>query len=301
MPIIDMQRRHAVTYRIRLGEKDIPNGAPKRLEGKIRITSPNLAIISAFVREYGGEAKTWGKDFEVKLPVTELPILLLPGNPISQWYELWGGSVCQRRCDGYDQQDGEACVCPRDLDARRAAGDSCKPTTRLTVVVPTVEVLGVGMLVTHSWIAAETMPSAVDLAAPMLADGQAVPAILRVIQKTGAGKRYAFPQLEIIGISQTALEGGAAPAPLALTSGSTVPATKDQVADLFDAIKALDKDSKVALREGWTAARLPSITSTLSLADLARAWDLVQLEIERPRALAAGPSTPTTEVVNAIQ
>lgn len=280
-----------MVYRIRLGEK-AASGAPKRLDGKIRITSPNLAVVSEFAKVYGGDAVRWESQYQVKLARTDLPILLLPGDPLSQSWEAWGGESCQRRCDGYEQQNGQDCVCPRDLEARLADKSACRPVTRLTVVVPTVPVLGVGMLTTRSLIAAQQMPSSIEIAMPMLMAGQAVPGVLRVIAKKGAGTAYNFPQLEILGTSHDAINAGNVTP--ALMVGSTVPADKAEIADLYDIIKALTDDERKELKRDWQLARIPSITSVMSLADLAKANDLLQSISERPKALGAGPTPKET-------
>lgn len=197
-PILDLQRRHSTTFRIRIGEKvATSNGKtkPVRLTDSIRVTAVTPEIVDAFVAQYGGERRPWEGQYEAKLPITQLPILLLPGQSITAWWEQWAGATCQRRCDGYEMTTGEPCVCPNDPDARMADKHACKPTTRLSVICPEVEVLGAGMLVTHGKIAAEELPSSVMVAEAALSRGIYVPAKLVIEEVVGPGKRFVVPRI----------------------------------------------------------------------------------------------------------
>ena len=278
--ILDLQRQHSVTYRIRLGE--MVNGAPKRLDGRIRITSPNLAVVSAFVDVYGGATHRWQNQYGTYLARADLPILLIPPDPLSQSYEYWQGGVCQRRCDGFEQSSGDECVCPFGLEAKNGDTD-CRPTTRLAVVCPEVRVLGVGMLVTHSRIAAKSLPAAIETITPALAQGLVVPAVLRIVSKKAAGKWYSYPQVEPVGLSHFGLSAGETP--LALSAASTTPASKEQVADVYDRIKALDEDRQAILRKRWTDEHLPNLRSVISVADIVTVEKAID-EVERqPKAI----------------
>lgn len=218
--ILTIQRQHAELYRIRLGKRD--GNAPARLINEIRITSPNREAVEKFAKVYGGRARRWEKQHEVYLPIDRLPILLLPGQTLDQTMEQWAGAVRQRACDGETMQDGSACACA-------AAGKVvCKPTSRLTVACPEVPVVGVGKLVTHSFIAAGEWAASLDLIQPILDRGQPVNAVLRVDQMVGPERRYAVPRIEIQGLTfddlalaagtqQPALPAGTAP--LALEGG----------------------------------------------------------------------------------
>jgi Recombination directionality factor-like len=65
----------------------------------------------------------------------------------SQWYQMWSGGGCQRRCDGETEQlTQEPCKCPADPERRNAlakTGGACKPTTRVNVMLPDLPDLGV--------------------------------------------------------------------------------------------------------------------------------------------------------------
>ena len=209
-PMIDIQRRHAEVFRIRLGEKG-PNGFPQSLTDAIRVTAPNEGVCHAFTAVYGGEVKPWKdggrNEFEAYLPTTSLSILVLPGQSLQQWWEKYKRSVCVSRCDGEkDTKTKKACTCPPDIDDRMADKNACKPMTRVNVLCPDVAVVGSGALVTHSLIAAETLPQSIAVAEAALSRGLMVPARLRVVEHKGL-THYIVPQIEIVGISLSELVG----------------------------------------------------------------------------------------------
>ena len=217
MPMLDIQRRHAEVFRLRLGEKG-RNGAPQKLTDAIRVTSHSRAVVDAFVAVYGGETKPWDGQWEAKLPTTELPIMVLPGQSISQWWEQYRGSVCERRCDGETETlSGNPCVCPLDITARMADKNACRPMTRVNVLCPDVDVVGAGSLVTHGMVAAETLPQAVAVAEAALSRGLMVPGVLRIVEHKGK-RHYIVPQIEIVGVSLAALTTGEVPQRVAIAA-----------------------------------------------------------------------------------
>lgn len=207
MPMLDIQKRHAEVFRLRLGDKS-EKGFPQKLTNAIRVTSPNQAVVAAFVDVYGGEVKAWEQQWEAYLPTMALPVLVLPGQSIVQWWESYRQTVCDRRCDGFTEQlSGQPCMCPDDIVTRMATTGACRPMTRINIACPEVAVVGAGSLVTHGMIAAETLPQSVAIAEGALARGLMVPAMLRVIVHEGK-KHYVVPQLEIVGVSLAQLETG---------------------------------------------------------------------------------------------
>lgn len=226
--ILAIQRKHAELFRIRLGKR---NGTtPSRLQGEIRITSPNRKVVEAFAAVYGGRPKKWpdgpgGGQHEVFLPVTRLPITFIGGQVLQQHMELWAGSTCKRRCDSVTMSDGSPCACGPDKPIKDR---ECKPVSRLTVACPDVPIAGVGVLTTRSEIAAGEFDGVLSLIAPTLAAGNAVDAILRVDQFSTPGHNFAVPRIELDGVSfqELALAASAQPAlgpaesePLALAGG----------------------------------------------------------------------------------
>ncbi len=224
MPMIDIQRRHAEVFRIRLGDRD--GARPRKLADEIRITAPAQPVVQAFVDVYGGAVTSWEDQWQAYLPTSELRILVLPGQSIQQWWEFYRGSVCERRCDGFlEQKSGKRCVCPEDIDERVKDKRACSPMTRVNVLCPDVAVVGAGGLVTHSLIAAETLPQSIAVAESALKRGLMVPAVLRVVEHKGRN-HFIVPQIEITGVSLVDLSSDtpelshATRTPPALTDGA---------------------------------------------------------------------------------
>lgn len=212
MPMIDIQRRHQTIFRIRFGEQvSTPKGKrPAKLTDAIRVTSPNAEVVNAFTDVYGGECKPWEGQFEAKLPTTALNILVLPGQSVSQWWEKYRGSVCERRCDGVKEtKSGKPCMCSPDVEARTATRDECAPTTRVSVICPDVAVVGSGMFICHGLVGAETLPQSIAVAEAALSRGLMVPAVLRVVEFKGRN-HFIVPQIEVVGVSFNALTAAAA-------------------------------------------------------------------------------------------
>lgn len=196
MTIIGLQRRLVEVGRIRMGEKN-ERGLPTRLE-TWKLTSRDQLRLTAAAKVFGGEVREW-KDhpgqYELHTEVDSLPILLMPGQALSQHYELWSGGGCKRRCDGEQEQlsDGP-CLC--DPDQRE-----CKPHTRLNVLLPDVAGVGAWRLDTQGYYAATELTGTVDLLEIATMRGVLLPARLRIDQRAvlrdGQTKRFPVPTLDI--------------------------------------------------------------------------------------------------------
>jgi hypothetical protein len=190
-PIIDIQRRLAQTGRIRIGEVVVgtrPDGStytrPKKSEA-FRLTSSSKAAIDAAASKYGGQPRPWtdaptGGQWELFTTSTTLDILLPPESmSFSQYYELWSGGGCKRRCNGSWQVPSEdECVCdPNDRE--------CKPHTRLSVMLADLPGAGLWRLDTQGWNAANELSGAFELAGLIArARGMAIlPGVLRLDQR----------------------------------------------------------------------------------------------------------------------
>ncbi len=234
MTIIGLQRRLVEVGRIRMGEK-AEGGRPVRLE-TWKLTSRDQVRLKAAANAFGGEVREW-KDhpgqYELHTTVDALPILLMPGQAISQHYELWSGGGCKRRCDGQTEQlsDG-ACLC--DPEQRE-----CKPHTRLNVLLPDVAGVGAWRLDTSGYYAAVELTGTVELLEVATTRGVLLPARLRIDQRSvlrdGQTRRFPVPTLDIDvrplemhAITQGAVTGEVAEIPqgytpvAALTSGVSV-------------------------------------------------------------------------------
>lgn len=254
MPILDMQKRARELGRIRIGQvKPTSSGKtrPAKLD-RFRLTSASRALLEKVAALYGGQVAEWtplnggAQQWEVITDATRLPILV-PPQPVSQWYELWSGGGCQRRCDGTREILTESpCLCAQ-ADERL-----CKPTTRLNVVLRDVEGIGVFRLETHGYYAAVELP---NVAGFLEQAGGYVQAWLvleeRVVKRDGQTRRFMVPAIEIEGVTPGQLVSGKAPAAVAggQDRAAIEGASRDFVADIA---AASSRDEVLAL---WRAAK----------------------------------------------
>lgn len=201
MPIIDLQRRARELGRIRIGQvQPTSNGRtrPAKLD-RFRITSASRHLLDRVAELYGGTVREWTPQgsnvqaWEVLTDATRLPVLV-PPQPVTQWYELWSGGGCQRRCDGVREVlKDQPCICGPD-----PADRTCKPTTRLNVVLREVEGIGVFRLESHGYYAAVELPMAAELLA---AAGGYISGHLgleeRQVVRDGKTNRFMVPTIDI--------------------------------------------------------------------------------------------------------
>jgi hypothetical protein len=249
MPIspIVIQRRHAELGRIRLGHR-AERGNPVKL-GAFRFTSPSARYIADLAELYGGTPQPWdnnGKpEHEVFTTADTIPVIAVKGG-LSQWMETWSGGGCVHRCDGEQQVDGTLC------DPNDKAHQAAKPTTRLSVMLPELEALGVWRMESHGWNAAAEIPAVAELAQYV---GDLVPANLNLVErraiKDGKTSRFVVPILDLqIGAARlrelaeamsSGRELGPSSAPQLEAATSQIPdylALADESEDL-DAVRAL--------------------------------------------------------------
>jgi hypothetical protein len=221
MPILDLQQRIRELGRIRIGQKvATSNGKtrPSKLN-RFRLTSPSRELLDRVATQYGGTVAPWTPDggagqYEVITEATRMPILV-PHQPVSQYYELWSGGGCQRRCDGVTELlKDRPCICGPDPEERQ-----CKPTTRLNVVLSEVPGVGVWRLESHGYYAALELPGVAELLAKA---GGYVPAFLgleeRTAKRDGQTRRWMVPTIDV-DITPTALMAGNTTAVPAVTGG----------------------------------------------------------------------------------
>lgn len=265
MPILDLQLRQRELGRIRIGRKAAGKGNPQKLD-KFRFTSASGDMIEHIAGLYGGTCEPWVNDgqsqFEVFTAVNRVPILV-PPQPISQWYEMWSGGGCQRRCDGTKNilAGDAACACPSDpLDRAELAakGKACKPTTRLNVVLADVPGIGVWRLESHGYHSAVELPMVAEFLAQATEAGTYLPAELALLPRSskrpGVGRReWLVPVIEV------------KTTPRALMAGD-VGAIGGQKAALGSSRKAIEapKPDYVALAQECTS--LPAVTGLWNMA-----------------------------------
>lgn len=202
--ILTLQQRAREIGRIRLGAK-AEGGRPTSLE-TFRFTSASREFIDWCAEVYGGEVEQWdspaGPAWEVTTEAKEIEVAIPSwADPVMQAYELWSGAGCQRRCDGITEQlSGDPCMCNPDKR-------ECKPTTRLSLVIPSCPIMGVVRLETHGVIAASEIPGIVDGVSTAREAGVNLRATLRLERKKSGMKEYVVPALEIRA-SLAAIESG---------------------------------------------------------------------------------------------
>jgi hypothetical protein len=213
-PIASTQHRLPQSGRIRTGVKGGRQG--RKSINTFRVTSPDPELLEPVAQRYGGEIKPWNDDksgdhFEVITRSSKMQVIL-PPDPLTEWYELWKGDRgLLRRCDGESCElatqspDGPEiqrvdCIC-----ARKEVLD-CRYKLRLNVLLPEVATLGTWRLDTSSRYAREEIPGVVDLIE--MAQGRGLyNAVLRLEQRTLPGKRFNVPVLDP-GVSVESLLAG---------------------------------------------------------------------------------------------
>lgn len=252
MPILNIQQRMREIGRIRTGVQVATGNQGKKRPSKLdtfRLTSESRELIDAAQAAYGGTVVQWdnpagGKEWEVITTVDAIDVVVPPGQAVTQWYELWSGGGCQRRCDGETNVlDMTPCACPQDVERRlelAKEGQACKATTRLSVMLPALPDLGVWRLESHGYYAAVELAGAAEILRMATSAGMLIPARLRLEQreKKVPGKptnKYAVPILEMVQTRMAAMalqaagvdpsmQLGPGAAPRALGAGERSPA-----------------------------------------------------------------------------
>lgn len=225
--ILGLQRRIREIGRLRIGvQADTRTGkrAPKKLD-RFRFTSPDRSVIEAAATIYGGTAVSWDNNgasqWECISDATELRIAL-PPDPSdmawSQYYEQWAKGFCSHRCDGqYNTVRDQPCSC--DPENRE-----CKPTSRLSVLLPDIAGLGLWRLESHGYYAAVELAGAIDLIQQMAGAHAVIPARLRLelrevrrlINNKPTVRKFAVPCIDldvsIMGVRNLAIRVGDAEA-----------------------------------------------------------------------------------------
>lgn len=267
MPIVTLQAQFRELGRIRTGQQVENKGKrgthPEKLT-TFRLTSPNRDYLDHAAEVYGGTVEPWEQEWQLVTTSNALDIVLPQGPAtLTQWNELWGSGGCQRRCNGVtDVLADIPCHCPPDPADRIAAaadGEACKPTTRLSVILPSLPDVGVWVLVTHSYYAAVELQGTANLLLAAAGAGRMIPARLRIDQRTV--KRPNQPRKDfivpVIEIRETMAElvGGQLPQIAAPNERLALPEPPDLPAD-------------------------PTITPPFSREDLIRLAEAAHIDIE---------------------
>lgn len=198
--LIERQRRLYEVGIIRIGEKKTIQRGDKDItfptsRDTFKLTSTNKGILEEAQKAYGGILQPWeGHPGEFELLTERSTInVIFSTKPegdqgdmqsLSQWWELWGGNTCNRRCDGCNatvwkdmgrrnakkevvlDQAKVPCLCDHDAPGFRdlqKAGKACKLTSRLSVILPDVPAMGLWRLNTGSETFADETAGVLDL------------------------------------------------------------------------------------------------------------------------------------------
>lgn len=232
-PVLDLQVRFREIGRIRMGEKRTSRAGkpyPAAIE-RFRFTSPSRGVLQGMAQVVGGDVAEWtdapgGAQWQLYAETGQIAVVIPPSDePYSQWYELWSGAGCQRRCNGVratvavKQGSGDdapvvmreqACVC--DEEARE-----CKLTTRASFILPWAPGIGVWRLESHGYNAAVELTGTLAYLARQAAQGVYLECTLRLDkrEKRVPGKptnEYVVPVLDTEATPAQLLAGTMPPA-----------------------------------------------------------------------------------------
>ncbi|HEU4752456.1 MAG TPA: hypothetical protein VFU47_05035, partial [Armatimonadota bacterium] len=129
------------------------------------------------------------------------PCVMAPQD-LSQWYELWSGGGCQRRCDGYTatvpgKNGTEQVECLCDPEHRE-----CPPHTRLSVFLHQLPGVGVWRLESLGYYAAAELPGQVEFLIGLAKRGvyseASIAIVEREIKQPGQPtKRFIVPEIRV--------------------------------------------------------------------------------------------------------
>lgn len=216
MSIKTLQRRMTTIGRIRIGDS-VPMTSragkefrrPNKLD-RFRLTSSDRLLLEHAAKEYGGQVKRWEPQgggpaqWELYTEVDRLPIVVPPRDSVTQWFEEWAGRKCVRRCDGeVETLSGRGCPCAAQPQA------TCKPTTRLNVLLKDMPGAGQWLLTSHGFNAAAELPGYAEL---LGAVGGWVDADLRVeermsVLQDGTTTRFMVPVISVMSTPAELLAG----------------------------------------------------------------------------------------------
>lgn len=213
--LLDIQQKYRELGRLRLGQKGTSKSG-KEIPTKLdvwRLTSASRPLLEHAAEKFGGEVAEWtnapteGPQFQLVTTTDTLPVFVPPGETVlQQYWELWSGGGCKKRCDGVTQLKADRpCSCPDEIEERLEKaknGDACSPHTRLQVVLPDVPDVGVWRLETQSLNAASEIAAAFDILQQAAKIGTIIPATLRIDRRQikTPGKppqKFMVPVLEI--------------------------------------------------------------------------------------------------------
>jgi hypothetical protein len=254
--LLNIQRRTAEHGRLRTGYAQ--GKTPKRSSTWI-VTSHSEEHIGKAAELWGGTPEQWTPlnqstpQWRVTTAASSVEAIITPGDPLSQYNELWTGGGCKRRCDGETEQlTRQPCLCARQF------GEDWHQQRKGTVC-SAMSGMGMWRAETHSFYAASEWGGMVDM---VLAgtDGRGfVPVTLRIeprqVVRDGQTKKFPVVVVELRGITPRQALTGPLSAATALDPAGTraVAAIEAPRPDyLAEAEAALGSDD---VRDVWRKAK----------------------------------------------
>ena len=249
--LLNIQRRAAEHGRLRTGYTQ--GNRPMRSATWV-VTSHSEEHVRRAAELWGGEPQAWKplnstiEQWRVITKTASIEALLTPGDPLSQYNEIWSKGGCQRRCDGETEHiSRKPCLCAAQFGEDwylQPKGRVCSATSRLNVMLPDLTGMGMWRAETHSFYAASEWGGMVDMVLAGTNGQGFMPVTLRIEprQRVANGETKKFPVVvvELRGVTpRQALAG-----PLS----TTVALNPDTAAETL-AIEA-PKTDWVALAEG---------------------------------------------------
>jgi hypothetical protein len=266
--ILTLQRQARELGRLRTGYTQ--GTRPMRSKTWV-VTSHARHYVEAAAGLWGGKVEQWQplgnrpQQWRVITTAESIDAIMPPGDPLSQYNEMWSKGGCQRRCDGITESIADRpCLCLAQFGEDwylQPKGQVCAATTRLNVMLPDMPDLGVWRAETHSFYAANEWAGQLDMVLAGTGGKGFVPVALRIEprQRVANGQTKNFPVVvvEIRGITpRQALSGPLSTAtaldPLAPRLALEAPApdyeaearrckTPDEVIALWNRINTTDK------------------------------------------------------------
>lgn len=207
--------------RIRFGERFKSGGRERPRALKTwRFTSPDEIAIRQIAQEYGGEARPWfdpkanpQNQWEVLTPVDRIHVWLPTEDSLSIMMEQWGGRGIERRCDevtctfyGRGRPMQAPCYC---ADQPKP---TCKPYSRLNVIIPNVVFGGVWRLEVKGNHFAHEAPGMISTIASLQERQGMVRVDLLLTERTGKDDegrmtKFIVPKISVAMTPQQMLEG----------------------------------------------------------------------------------------------
>lgn len=202
--IANIRRRPPEHGRIRFGERFVGRNGKSAMRAltTFRFTSPDRNAIEQIARLYGGECRPWSdpkaspqNQFEVTTETSRVHVMLPAADCYTLAYEQWGGRGIERRCDGQTCTFyGAGQPMERDCICASQPTQTCKPYSRVNVIMPGVDLGGVWRLEVKGQSFMHEGPGMLDLILQTAQGNGMVHADILLTKRSSNGKNYVVPQ-----------------------------------------------------------------------------------------------------------